>query len=388
MKTRITLLGASGCIGKQVSKVIADHPNELELIGVSVFTNEESLIQILAKHPNIKYVCLGDMMNLARIKALYPTIEVFQGNAGLEKLAAIAVDLVVNALVGFVGLRPTVAAIKAHNDLALANKECLVAAGELITKLLVENQVELYPIDSEHSAIYQCLKGEDYAGIRRLVLTASGGPFRDCELDELANVSVEQAIHHPTWVMGPKISVDSATLVNKGLEIIEAHYLFGFDYNKIDVVMQLESVVHSMVEYVDGSFKAVLGTPNMEVPIQYALFKGTHQPKYDANLKLNQPFSLHFRPINPRRWEAVMLAYEVGKRGGSYPTVFNAANEVAVAEFIKGGLPFNKIVEVIKQAISQHEECGVKTIEDIIAVDKMARQSALKICQKYPKGGK
>ena len=372
----IIVLGASGSVGTQCLKVIKDNPNTLNLLGVSVYSDDAKLAEILSNFASIQHVCIGPKMNLSHYQKTYPHINFYQGNSGLVLLASQKVDLVVNAIVGFAGLEPTLAAIDAHNDIALANKECLVAAGDLICKMVALNDVDLYPIDSEHSAIFQCLQGEPIGGVRRLIITASGGPFRDRPTSELANVTVAEAIHHPTWVMGPKISVDSATLVNKGLEVIEAHHLFGLDYNRIDVVLQPESIVHSMVEFKDGSVKAQLGAPNMEVPIQYALFKGQHRDKFDANLNFGQPLTINFKPLDPFRFEAVMLAYEVGRKGGSYPIVYNAANEVAVAAFLAGKLPFNQIVPLIKLCLKEHVGSHPHTLQEICNVDAEARASA------------
>ncbi|MDD3383443.1 MAG: 1-deoxy-D-xylulose-5-phosphate reductoisomerase [Bacilli bacterium] len=377
----LTILGVSGSIGQQSVKVIKDNIQEFSLIGVSVNTNGEYLNQLLEEFKTIKYVCIGVKMDLNYYKNKYKKIMFFQGDEGLKELCKIKEnDLIVNALVGFVGLRPTIEAIKNGIDLALANKESLVVAGDLINKLLVENDVEIFPIDSEHSAIYQCLKGEHYQEVRRLVITSSGGAFRDKTLEELENVTVEEALKHPNWKMGSKITIDCATMVNKGLEVIEAHHLFNFDYNKIDVVMHLESVVHSMVEFNDGGFKAQIGMPNMEIPILFALSKGHHLPKYDANLMLNKPFSLNFRPIDFKKYEALLLAYEVGKLGGSYPIVYNAANEVAVEEFLNRKISFLSIVKVIKECIKIHEKVNIFSLEDIIKVDKSTRILAYKIC--------
>ena len=378
----LTILGASGSIGQQSIKVIKDNIQEFNLIGVSVNTNKEYLDYLIGNFDTIKYVCIGKKMDLDYYKKKYSNIMFFQGDEGLIELCKIKDnDLIVNALVGFVGLKPTIQAIKSGIDLALANKESLVVAGDLINRLLVENDVEIYPIDSEHSAIYQCLKGERYPEIRRIVLTSSGGAFRDKTIKELENVTVAEALEHPNWKMGSKITIDCATMVNKGLEVIEAHHLFNFDYNKIDVVMHLESVVHSMVEFNDGSFKAQIGTPNMEIPILFALTKGHHLLKYDANLMLNKPFSLNFRPIDFQKYEALLLAYEVGKLGGSFPVVYNAANEVAVEEFLNGKISFLSIVKVIKECVRIHEKVDVSSLEGIIEVDKKTRIVAQKVCK-------
>jgi 1-deoxy-D-xylulose-5-phosphate reductoisomerase len=289
--------------------------------------------------------------------------------------------LLINAVVGIIGLAPTLAAIMKKRDVLLANKETLVTGGELVMKLAEEYHVNIFPIDSEHSAIYQCLLSGEKQDVAHLIITASGGALRNHDRTELSNITLKEALQHPNWSMGKKITIDSATMVNKGLEVIEAHHLFNFDYNKIDVVMHLESVVHSMVEFNDGSFKAQIGTPNMEIPILFALTKGHHLLKYDANLMLNKPFSLNFRPIDFQKYEALLLAYEVGKLGGSFPVVYNAANEVAVEEFLNGKISFLSIVKVIKECVRIHKKVDVSSLEDIIEVDKRTRIVAQKVCK-------
>jgi 1-deoxy-D-xylulose-5-phosphate reductoisomerase len=373
----IIVLGATGSIGSQTLNVINQNADELNLIGISLYDDLTALPKILKKFPNLKYVWA-----LSPDKKKYPQVTFVNS---LEELASLPCDLVVCAIVGFAAFAPLVSAINTKHNVALANKECLVAAGDYLNALVKKNKVSIYPIDSEHSALYQCLKGEDIKNVKRLIITASGGPFRDKKLSELKNVTVAEAIHHPTWKMGPKISIDSATLVNKGLEVMEAHYLFNLPYAKISVVIQKESIVHSLVEFIDGSIKAQLGVPNMEVPIQYALFSGEHHLKTDAYLDFTKPLDLHFMPIDETRFKAVKLAYEAGEKGLSYPLVYNASNEVAVQSFREGELAFCDIVQVIEKCLAKHTPCKVSSYTDIIRVDEEARELALSIIKEAKK---
>ena len=284
------------------------------------------------------------------------------------------VDIVLNSLVGFSGLKPTIKAIESKKRIALANKETLVVAGEIITKLLRENNVELIPVDSEHNAIFQCLVGEKISDINRIILTASGGPFLYKNKAELENVTVEEALKHPNWKMGSKITIDSATLMNKGLEVIEAHWIFGLPVDKIKVVIHPQSVIHSMVEFIDGSIKAQLGVPDMKIPIQYAL---TYPERKHANygqvdfVKLGQ---MTFLEPDLDKFECLKIAYEVAKLGGTYPTVLNAANEVAVEAFLNRKIKFTMIPEVIKKAIDAHKPKFNPDLDDILTADSETRK--------------
>jgi len=292
----------------------------------------------------------------------------------LEVVSRDDVDIVLNSLVGFSGLKPTIKAIESKKRIALANKETLVVAGEIITKLLRENNVELIPVDSEHNAIFQCLVGEKISDINRIILTASGGPFLYKNKAELENVTVEEALKHPNWKMGSKITIDSATLMNKGLEVIEAHWIFGLPVDKIKVVIHPQSVIHSMVEFIDGSIKAQLGVPDMKIPIQYAL---TYPERKHANygqvdfVKLGQ---MTFLEPDLDKFECLKIAYEVAKLGGTYPTVLNAANEVAVEAFLNRKIKFTMIPEVIKKAIDAHKPKFNPDLDDILTADSETRK--------------
>ncbi|MFN3135826.1 MAG: 1-deoxy-D-xylulose-5-phosphate reductoisomerase, partial [Candidatus Kryptonium sp.] len=302
-------------------------------------------------------------------------VEVLSGEEGLlEVVSRDDVDIVLNSLVGFSGLKPTIKAIESRKRIALANKETLVVAGEIITKLLRKNSVELIPVDSEHNAIFQCLVGESISDINRIILTASGGPFLYKDKIELKDVTVEEALRHPNWRMGNKITIDSATLMNKGLEVIEAHWIFGLPVDKIKVVIHPQSVIHSMVEFIDGSIKAQLGVPDMKIPIQYAL---TYPERKHANYgqvdfaKLGQ---MTFLEPDLDKFECLKIAYEVAKLGGTYPTVLNAANEVAVEAFLNRKIKFTMIPEVIKKAIDAHKPKFNPDLEDILMVDSETRK--------------
>jgi len=346
---RVVVLGCSGSIGRQTLKIIDDNPDLFSLVGVSVNNSIAFLNEVIDKHPSIEICCIGREEDKERVHHS----KIYSGEDGLSILASYAnADIVVNALLGYVGLRPTLAAIKSSNDIAIANKEALVCGGELIKQELRNHPVNVYPIDSEHSAIYQCLVGEDKRKVKRLIITASGGPFRTNSLKELETVTKEEALHHPTWSMGEKITIDSATLVNKGLEVIEAHYLFNLPYEKISVVIHPESIVHSMVEFIDGSIKAQLGKPTMEVPILYALNGGKRSLKEDCYLDFESKLNLHFEPLDFKRFKAVALAYEVGKKGGNLPLAYSVSNEIAVHAFLDDKIAFKDIVEIVKEVVN------------------------------------
>jgi 1-deoxy-D-xylulose-5-phosphate reductoisomerase len=291
-------------------------------------------------------------------------------------------DIVLNAVVGAAGLRATLAALQAGKRLALANKESLVAGGPLVLQALQQGGGELVPVDSEHSAILQCLRGAQGKEIRRLVLTASGGPFRSYSMEQLAHVTRADALRHPTWDMGAKITVDSATLANKALEVIEAHFLFGIDYDRIEVVVHPQSIIHSMVEFVDGSVLAQLGFPTMELPILYAL---THPERVeDANTRAFDPIAaaaLTFEPVDSRRFAAFELGVRAGRTGGTAPAVYNAANEIAVAAFLADELPFTGIAEVIQEALSAHVPRAADSLDTVLAADAEARATAQRAIQ-------
>lgn len=375
MPERISILGSTGSIGKSTLDVVREHPEEFEVVALAAGVNATQMIeQVHQFHPRL--VAMATEEAAERVKREIPAdIPVLYGQEGLMQVALHeASTYVVAAIVGSQGLPATLAAIKAGKTIGLANKETLVTAGHIVMKAAQEAGVTLYPIDSEHSAIDQCLKGENQAEVRRLILTASGGAFRDLTRAELTEVSKEQALNHPNWSMGPKITIDTATMMNKGLEVIEAHWLFGFPYEQIDVIIHPQSVIHSMVEFVDGAVMAQLGTPDMRVPIQYALTSPQRYPRRDEALDFTKWAHLEFRPLDRERYPCVKMAYEAGKTGGTMPTVLNAANEAAVQLFLQEQISFLEIEERVERALASHQPVSEPDLETITSVDAWARQ--------------
>ena len=372
----LVVLGATGSIGSQTLEVA-------ERLGISVSVlaarrGSPQLLGLAARFPEARVVVSApDADERTRAEDKLGDRVAF-GAEALAAAAATPATIVVNGIVGAAGLEATVAALEAGNRLALANKESLVAGGPVVTRALQSGGGELIPVDSEHSALLQCLAGEDPAAIRRLLLTASGGPFRGRSREELEAVTVDEALAHPTWEMGPRITIDSATLMNKGFEVIEAHYLFGLDYDRIDVVVHPQSIVHSLVEFTDGSLKAHLGEPDMRVPIQYAL---THPARLPGSL---EPFqlagrSLEFEAPEPEAFPLLGLSYAAGRAGGSAPAVLNAADEVAVAAFLEGRLGFLGIAAAVERTMEKVEFRELTRVADVIDADREARSVALEL---------
>ena len=370
---RLILIGASGSIGSQTLDVIRQHPEELELIGLSVGYNIDFLVQSLQEF-KISYAYTIEQHD--ELKEQFPDTVFYYGNEGLVQMVSLPdYDMLVNTLVGFVGLEPTLAAIRNHKDVALANKEALVAGGRLINDALKEYKTHLYPIDSEHVAIWQCLQGHPQKDIRKLILTASGGSFRDLNREELANVTLEQALNHPVWNMGAKITIDSATMMNKGFEIIEAHFLFNVPYEKIDVIIHNESVVHSMVEYNDGSIVAQMGTPDMRLMIKYALLYPRHLEDEETKyLDLASIGELHFRQMDYQRYPLVKLAKQVGGFEGNFGAILNGANDEAVALFLKEKISFMDIETSIFQTLKHAHFIKEPDLKQIVESYNWARE--------------
>jgi 1-deoxy-D-xylulose-5-phosphate reductoisomerase len=377
MTKKISILGSTGSIGRQTLDIVDHHPHQFEIIALAAGHNLDVVRkQALQYKPKLISVATEEDARTLRSE-LSSAIKIVSGQSGLLEVAAHSEsNFVVNSLVGSMGLEPTLIAIRNQKTIGLANKETLISAGHLVKQALLEYNVKLLPIDSEHSAIFQCLNGEKNDEIKRLILTASGGSFRDFTREQLKNVSVEQALNHPNWSMGAKITIDSATMANKGLEIIEAHWLFDIPYEKIDVIIHPESIVHSMVEFKDKSFIAQLGDHDMRIPIQYALTWPNRLDTPSKPLDLAKIGSLHFRELNMERYPCVKFAYECGKIGGTAPTVFNAANEVAVARFLKGAIHFLQIEDIIEDVLSKHEVQTNPDLEEIISWDQWARSIA------------
>lgn len=371
----ISLLGATGSIGQQTLEVLRQHPEQFKLVAMSFGQNVELGLKAIHEF-RPKFVAVQSKEVYEKIRYDCPeNIDVKFGEEALVEAATYyQADLLINAVIGSVGLIPTLRAIEAKKDIAVANKETLVTAGHIVTEFAERHQVNLLPVDSEHSAIFQCLQGEKQKNVERLILTASGGSFRDKTREELVDVTIEQALNHPNWSMGAKITIDSATMMNKGLEVIEAHWLFSIPYDKIEVLLHKESIIHSMVEFHDGSVIAQLGTPDMKVPIQYALTYPDRFPlQTTERLNLAKVGILHFQTVDFERFRCLKFAYESGKIGGTMPTVLNAANEEAVDAFLKGSISFLAIEELIEQALLKHEAIKNPSLEEILEVDQITR---------------
>lgn len=380
---KISVLGVTGSIGVQTVDVVVNNPDKFQIIGVTAGKNIKKLQEII-ELVSPQYVCVQDKDDMVTLIEKYPHIEFCHGNDGLIKIATLdKVSVVLNALVGFVGMLPTIEAIKARKDIAIANKETLVVAGHIIMPLVKEYGVNLLPVDSEHSAIFQALNGEKHDQINKIMITASGGSFRDKKRSELIGVTKEAALKHPNWSMGAKITIDSATMFNKGFEVIEARWLFDVAFDDIIVYIHPESIIHSMVEFNDTGIMAQLGTPDMRLPIQYALTYPDRLPLVDAKrLKLEEIATLHFSLPDLERYKALKLSFDAGRKGGSMPCVLNAANEVAVSMFLNDEIEFLEIEELVEKAINEHQWIDNPTLSQLQEIDKWARSFV------YELGGK
>ena len=369
---KIAILGSTGSIGAQTLDVVREHSDELQVVALAAGSNKERLKeQIKEFHP--KLVSLSDEKKAQEFKEELAgeQVEVVCGMEGLIEVAgADSADVVVTAVVGMMGILPTMEAIKKGKDIALANKETLVTAGHLIIPMAKEYGVSILPVDSEHSAIFQSLQGEPKAALDKILLTASGGPFRGKSAEFLETVTLEDALNHPNWSMGPKITIDSSTMVNKGLEVMEAKWLFGVDYSQIEVVIQPQSIIHSMVQYVDGAIIAQLGTPDMRVPIEYALFYPERRSLSGDRLDFSKLSQITFEKPDYKVFRGLSLAIEAGKTGGTMPTVFNAANERAVAKFLKGEIKYTDIVRSIEKCMDAHKVSAHPDLEEILATEQ------------------
>lgn len=382
----ISILGSTGSIGTQTLDVISANANKFSIVALAVNSNIKLLEEQIYKfNPDIAVVVDEEIGAFFKAKYNGKT-RIMIGESGLLEAAVYEkADIVVTSLVGFAGLKPTIAAIKAGKDIALANKETLVAAGEIVMKLAKEKNVSILPVDSEHSAIFQCLQGEEESKIEKIILTASGGPFRGKKSDELKSVSIEQCLKHPNWSMGQKITVDSATLANKGLEVIEAKWLYGVEYSQIDVVVHPQSIIHSMVEFVDGAIMAQMGLPDMKLPIQYALTYPKREKADFPKFSFQSCSTLTFEKPDVDTFKALALAYEAGLSGGTMPCVFNAANEMAVNAFLKGKLSFLDIPTVIKECMNKHKIISNYKLDDLYYVDNQVRELSIDIIKKVNK---
>ncbi len=379
-KKRVVLLGATGSIGKSTLRVLAAHRDQLELVGIAARTNWEVLAGI-AQEFRVKHVAVFDDAAFATARdnraAFPPGTQLVGGLAGLVELAQLPeADIVLVAVVGTTGLDPALAALAAGKDLALASKEILVLAGKFVMAAAKKHGGKLLPVDSEHNAVFQCLEGHPHAGVRRIVLTASGGAFRDWSAEQLAHVTPADALKHPNWSMGPKITVDSATLANKGLELIEAQWLFGLRAEQCTAVLHPQSIVHCLVEFTDGAMLAQLSPPSMTFPIQHALLHPLRAPGVDATLDFTKLLGLEFRPVDEARFPMLQLARQTMTTGGVAPAIYNAANEVAVAAFLNCNIPFLAIPRLVEHTLASLPNFEPTGLAAILAVDADARRVA------------
>ena len=381
MKKRIAILGSTGSIGTQALQVVEQHPDRFEVEVLTAFNNADLLIsQAIQFKPNT--IVIGDESQYEKVFDAVDQydIKVYAGEEAVEQIVSMdTIDMVLVALVGFSGLKPTMAAIKAKKQIALANKECLVIAGELITKLVNENRVHLIPIDSEHSAIYQCIMGENPESIEKIILTASGGPFRGKSLEELKKVSKDDALAHPTWNMGNKITIDSASLMNKGLEVIEAKWLFGIEPEQIEVVIHPQSIIHSIVQFTDGSMKAQMSLPDMRMPIQFAMGYPERLSADFPRFNFIKHNTLTFETPDLKKFRNLALAFEALKMGGNIPCVLNAANEVVVQAFLENKIGFVQMPDIIEKCINKADFVNRPNIDDYIETDLETRKLARNI---------
>ena len=372
----ITILGSTGSIGTNALEVIRQKRDEFNVVAISGHTNYKLVIEQI-KEFNPKYVSIGTQEGFEEIKKQFPNIELFFGREGLKKLGQLdETDIILTAVSGVIGIEATVEAIKKEKRIALANKETMVAGGAYINKLLKEYKgAEIIPVDSEHSALFQSLLAGKRKDVKNLIITASGGSFRGKKRDELKEITVSEALKHPKWSMGKKITIDSSTLVNKGLEVIEAHELFGIDYDKIKVAVHPQSIVHSLVEYNDNAMIAQLGATDMKLPIQLA-FTYPNREKSNALevLDIMKIGSLTFEEPDMETFKGLPLAYRAGKTGGTMPVVFNASNEVAVELFMKEKIKFLEIYDIIEKAMDRHTPKEIENLETILEVDKKTRE--------------
>ncbi|MCM3637844.1 1-deoxy-D-xylulose-5-phosphate reductoisomerase [Sporosarcina luteola] len=375
MTKKISLLGATGSIGTQTLDIIQSNKEQFKLVSFSAGMNIPKVREITAQfRPELVSVMRKE--DAESLQSEFPETRFVHGKEGLVAVAAqTGADMLVNAVIGSVGLEPTMEAIRQGITIAISNKETLVAAGDIVMEEARKRNVALLPVDSEHSALFQSMNGENPKRVSRLILTASGGSFRDLSRDQLQGVTVQQALAHPNWSMGNKLTIDSATMMNKGLEVIEAHHLFNMPYDRIECLLHKESIIHSMVEFEDTSVMAQLGSPDMRVPIQYAMTYPDRIPMQNAKpLRLEEIGTLHFEKMDFNRFKALALAYEAGRQGGTMPTVMNAANEVAVQLFMQGRIPFLQIEEIVERMMDNHQSISSPDLETILETDSSTRK--------------
>ena len=369
----LSILGSTGSIGTQTLDIVRQYPNEFNIVGLTTNKNSDLLLKQI-KEFKPKAVAIMDRSKTDDLLN-FSSAQVYSGIEGLNKIATLnEADTVVNALVGSVGIEPTYNAIKSKKNIALANKETLVAAGSIIMDEIKKNDANLMPIDSEHSAIFQCLNGENVKEVSKITITCSGGPFKNYSKYQLENATVQGALRHPTWNMGDKITIDSATLMNKGFEVIEAHWLYGIDYEKVKIIIHPQSIVHSLVEFVDKSVIAQLGLPDMKIPIQYALTYPKRLQNLSKSLDLTEIKNLEFKEPDFENFSCMKYAYEDGAIGGTMPAVMNAANEIAVYAFLENKIRFLDISRLIRKMMDKHKPIKNPGLNELLEVDRKVKE--------------
>ena len=363
---KIGILGSTGSVGSQSLEIIESNLKEFELVFISGYNNIDKLVEQV-KRFKPKYACIANnnIKHFDKLKSLTKDAIILKGFNGMMDLCDLDVDLILNAISGYKGLYLSEKILKNKIDIALSNKESIVQAGEILSKLAKKNNTNIFPVDSEHSAIWQCLNGEKNNNIRRIILTGSGGPFRKLDKKNFYKISKKEALNHPNWSMGNKITIDSATMMNKGFEVIEAHWLFGVGYNNIDIVIHPESIIHSMVEFIDGSIKAQLSIPTMTVPIQYALTYPNRINNDAIFFDFIENNSFTFEEVDFDKFNCIKLAYQAGKAAGTYTTVLNVSNDLAVDFFLKGKIKFNDIQMIIEKSLDWHKNISHPNMDDI-----------------------
>ena len=362
---RIGILGSTGSVGSQALEIIKENFDKFEVVFLSANSNIEKLHEQY-KIFSPKYICLSDQKRYKEAKQIFKESHVlseFQGMIDLCRLED--VDIILNSISGYKGVFLSLETLKFKTDLALSNKESIVQAGHLLMPLALKNNTNIFPVDSEHSALWQCLVGEKKENIKKIILTASGGPFRTLGIEEFKQITKEQALNHPNWEMGKKITIDSATMMNKGFEVIEAFWLFSVSYENIDIVVHPQSIIHSLVEFVDGSVKAQLSDPTMKIPIQYAFTYPNRIKMKEMNFNFVKNNHLTFEEVDLKKFKCIKLAYEAGKNGGSYPTVLNVSNDIAVDLFLKDVIDFNSIPKIVDSCMQKHQNISKPSIEEI-----------------------
>jgi len=368
---KITILGSTGSIGESALSVIDNFNDQFRVMGLSANKNSKLLVEQVKKYqPKFVSIIDNNAADLVEEQLSSFDVKILKGREGLLELASYEnIDLLLNALVGSAGMEPTIKAIQSKVDVALSNKESLVMAGSIINDLAIRNRVKIFPVDSEHSAIWQCLTGEDNKEINKIILTGSGGPFRTLPIEEFNTITLEQALNHPNWDMGNKITIDSATMMNKGLEVIEAYWLFNLPTEKIEIVIHPQSIIHSMVEFKDKSIKAQLGLPDMKIPIQYALTYPSHHEADWKELDLTEIHSLTFEKPDFKKFPCMKLAFDALAAGGTAPAVLNVANEQAVYKFLNKEISFNDIPKIIEMACEKHELVSAPSLDEILNIE-------------------